>query len=138
MYLPAAGDDSPVQKISDVIEGRESRLFRETPAGFAYGDDHASKRYAEALAGLGLKPGDGVGALGLLRMLGLRNYASIVNMEAAVAQNQPAGAVELIHQAEVVRRDHHRRPRFVEFGEEPQQPAREAWIDIAGRLIGQQ
>jgi hypothetical protein len=73
MYLPAAGDDSPVQKISDVIEGRESRLFRETPAGFALtytGMITPSGRYAEALAGLGLKPGDGVGSSGLRRMLG--------------------------------------------------------------------
>src|SRR6202023_2016758 len=64
--------------------------------------------------------------------------ASIVNMEAAIAQNQPAGAVELIHQAEIVRRDHHGRPGFVEFGEQTQHPARETWIDIAGRLVGEQ
>jgi hypothetical protein len=59
MYLPAAGDNSPVQKISDGIEGRESRLFRETPAGFALTYTWMitlSGRYTEALAGLGLSP----------------------------------------------------------------------------------
>src|SRR6202040_1595446 len=75
--------------------------------------------------------------LGRARPKQCSSPASIVNMEAAVAQNQPAGAVELVHQAEIVRRDHHRRPRFVEFGKEPQKPARETWIDVAGRLVGQ-
>jgi hypothetical protein len=44
------------KKISDAIEGRESRLFRETPAGFALaytGMIKLSGRYAEALAELG-------------------------------------------------------------------------------------
>ncbi|PNE11864.1 MAG: hypothetical protein CR217_06685 [Beijerinckiaceae bacterium] len=65
------------KKISDAIEGRESRLFRETPAGFALTYTEMitlSGRYAEALAGLGLKPGESVGALGLRRMLGLGSY----------------------------------------------------------------
>jgi malonyl-CoA/methylmalonyl-CoA synthetase len=53
------------QKIRDAIEGRESLLFLETPAGFALtyaGMIALSGRYAEALAGLGLKPGDRVAA----------------------------------------------------------------------------
>ena len=64
--------------------------------------------------------------------------ASIVNMKAAVAKDEPAGAVELVHQGEIMGRDHHRRSRFVELGEKPQQPSRQARIDIAGRLVGEQ
>jgi acyl-coenzyme A synthetase/AMP-(fatty) acid ligase len=53
------------QKIRAAVEGRESRLFLETPAGFAltYAEMITlSGRYAEALAELGLKPGDRVAA----------------------------------------------------------------------------
>src|SRR5580704_12442257 len=53
------------QKIRAAVEGRESRLFLETPAGFALtyaGLITLSGRYAEALAELGLKPGDRVAA----------------------------------------------------------------------------
>ena len=48
------------KKIRDAVEGRESRLFLETPAGFA--GITLSGRYAEALAELRLKPGDRVAA----------------------------------------------------------------------------
>lgn len=64
MYLPAAHDESPI-KIWVAIEGPESRLFLETPNGFAVnyaGMITLSGRYAEALGELGLKPGDRVAA----------------------------------------------------------------------------
>lgn len=53
------------QKIRDANEGQASRLFLETPAGFAltYAEMIAlSGRYAQALAAFGLKPGDRVAA----------------------------------------------------------------------------
>ena len=53
------------QKIRDAVERQESRLFLETPAGIALtyaGMITLSGRYAEALAELGLKPGDRVAA----------------------------------------------------------------------------
>ncbi len=53
------------KKIRDAIDGRENRVFLETPAGIALtyaGMITLSGRYAEALAGLGLKPGDRVAA----------------------------------------------------------------------------
>jgi hypothetical protein len=40
MYRPAADGESLFKKIRDAIEGRESRLFLETPAGLR-GDDQA-------------------------------------------------------------------------------------------------
>jgi hypothetical protein len=51
------------EKIRAAIEGRESRLFLETPAGLRLnlrGNDHAFGQYAEALSKLRLKPGDRV------------------------------------------------------------------------------
>jgi hypothetical protein len=65
MDLPAADDESPVKKIRNAVKGRENQLFPETPAGFALtyaGVMTLSGRYAEALAELGLKPGDRVAA----------------------------------------------------------------------------
>ena len=51
--------------------------------------------------------------------------ASIVNMQAAVAKDEPPGAVELIHQSKIMGRDHNGGSRFVQFGEKPQEPARQ-------------
>ena len=55
-----------------------------------------------------------------------------------VADDQPARVAELVHQRQVVGGDHHRRAGFVQFDEQPEQPAGEAGVDVAGRLVGQQ
>src|SRR5581483_7214157 len=62
---------------------------------------------------------------------------SLVDMQPAFVQHQTARVV-LVHQGDVVRRDHHRRPRFVELDEQAQEPLRKARIDVAGRLVGEQ
>src|SRR5947209_3462375 len=64
--------------------------------------------------------------------------ASIENVQAAVAEDKPARVLELIHQREIVRRDDDGRAGLVELDEEPQEPARQRRIDIAGRLVGEQ
>jgi hypothetical protein len=59
-------------------------------------------------------------------------------MEAAVAKDETPGAIELVHQGEIMGRDHDGCSGFVELGEEPQQPACQTRIDISGRLVGEQ
>jgi hypothetical protein len=70
MYLPAADDESPVQKnqrrdrrARESAVSRNPGWLRLTWAGMMT----LSGRYAEALTELGLKPGDRAGALGLRR-----------------------------------------------------------------------
>src|SRR5436190_17576348 len=63
--------------------------------------------------------------------------ASIVDMQPAVMQDQAAGIV-LIHQRDVVGGDDDRGTGFVELDEQPKQTLRQARIDIAGRLVGEQ
>jgi hypothetical protein len=59
-------------------------------------------------------------------------------VQVAVGQNQPFGAVELIHQAKVVGGDDDRGAGLVQFHEQTQQAARQCRIDVAGRLVGEQ
>ena len=63
---------------------------------------------------------------------------SVEDRQFAVADDQPAGEAELIHELEIMGRDDHRGAEPVEFDEQPEQPARQARIDIAGRLVGEQ
>jgi len=65
MYLPAADDQSPVQKNPRCDRRAREPAFSRNPGWHRLnlrGHDHASGRYAEALAELGLKPGDRVAA----------------------------------------------------------------------------
>src|SRR5471032_2275574 len=62
---------------------------------------------------------------------------SIIDVQTPLMQHQPARIV-LVHQRDVVGGDHYRGSGFVEFDEQPQQPLRQAGIDVAGRLVGEQ
>src|SRR5664279_3783143 len=55
---------------------------------------------------------------------------SIIDVQTPLMQHQPARIV-LIHQRDVVGGDHHRSSGFVEFDEQPQQPLRQAGIDLS-------
>ena len=80
----------------------------------------------------------GAGA-GSLRIVGRAHCEfAIEDLQPPVADDEPTRLAELIHQAEIVRRDDDRRAGLVEFDEQAQQPARKARIDIAGRLVRQQ
>src|SRR5215470_10268001 len=59
--------------------------------------------------------------------------ASVVDMQAALVQHEPAGIV-LVHQRDVVGGDHHRRAGLVELDEQAQQTLRQVGIDVAGGL----
>src|SRR5688500_15402057 len=63
--------------------------------------------------------------------------ASIVHVQPALVQDETPRVV-LVHQADVVSRDHHRGSGLVELNEQPQQTLREVRIDVAGRLVGEQ
>ena len=54
-----------------------------------------------------------------------------------VVQHQ-AGRVIQIHQGDIVGGDHHRRAGLVQLDQQPQQTPRQARIDVAGRLVGEQ
>jgi hypothetical protein len=49
-----------------------------------------------------------------------------------------AARVKLIHQCDVVCRDDHGGARPVELDEQPEQPLRKFWVDIAGRFVRKQ
>src|SRR5215207_5161925 len=61
----------------------------------------------------------------------------LIDMQPAVAEDQPAG-VDLVHEAEVVGGDDNRGAEPVELDEQAQQPPPQRRIDVAGRLVGQQ
>src|SRR5712692_10798458 len=62
---------------------------------------------------------------------------SIVDMQPTLVQHETT-RVELVHQGDVVGRDHDRGTRFVELDEQAQQALRQIGIDVAGRLVGEQ
>src|SRR5262249_32371533 len=86
------------------------------------------------------RPGSGAGAI-RLSARGLSNdrsvMALVVDMHAPLMQHK-APRVILIHQPDVVGGDHDRGARSVELDEQPQQPLRQRWVDVAGRLVRQQ
>src|SRR5690606_3299163 len=59
----------------------------------------------------------------------------IIDLEMAVIQHQTP-RVELVHESDVMGGDHHRGAQPVQLDEEPEEPAGEGGIDIAGRLVG--
>src|SRR3984885_1070748 len=61
----------------------------------------------------------------------------VVDMQSSFMQHQAAG-IELVHQGDIVGGDDHRRARFVELDEQPQQALTEIGIDVAGGLVGEQ
>src|SRR5262249_57843450 len=61
----------------------------------------------------------------------------LIDMQTPLMQHE-AARVKLIHQCDVVRRDNHGGARAVELDEQPEQPLRKIWIDIAGRLVRKQ
>src|SRR5262249_10226409 len=62
---------------------------------------------------------------------------SVVDMEPSFVKLEPAGIV-LVHQPDIVGRDHDRGPRLVQLDEQAQQALRQIWIDVAGGLVGEQ
>src|SRR5580700_11132720 len=60
-----------------------------------------------------------------------------VDMQSSFMQHE-AARIELVHQGDIVSGDDHRRARFVELDEQPQQALTEIGIDVAGGLIGKQ
>src|SRR5438132_6842081 len=62
---------------------------------------------------------------------------SIVDMQPTLVQHETT-RVELVHQGDVVGRDHDRGTRFVELDEKAQQALRQIGIDVACRLVGEQ
>src|ERR1700685_2115651 len=61
----------------------------------------------------------------------------VVDMQPSFMEHQ-AARIELVHQGDIVGGDDHRRARFVELDEQPQQALTEIGIDVAGGLIGEQ
>src|SRR5258707_6429592 len=61
----------------------------------------------------------------------------LIDMQPSLMQHQPA-RIKLIHQRDVVGRDHNRGARLVQFDEQPQQSPPQGRIDVAGRLVRQQ
>ncbi len=78
-----------------------------------------------------------VGRLGCALLRCASHAISVVKVQAS-AMKHKAARVKLIHQADVMGRDHNRRAGFVQLLEQMQQPLAEAWIDIARRLIRKQ
>src|SRR5689334_9361365 len=58
--------------------------------------------------------------------------ASFIVVQPPFVQHQPPG-IELIHQRDVVRSDHHRRSRPVELDEQPQQTLGQRRVHVASR-----
>ena len=73
------------------------------------------------------------GGAGAARVFGSR---SLIDMQPPLGQHETARRLVLVHEIEVMRRDHDRRAGFVQLHEEAQQAAREGRIDIARRLVG--
>src|SRR4051794_21779590 len=71
------------------------------------------------------------------RLCTSRSLASVIDMQAALVQHEPTG-VDLIHQRDVVGGDHHCGAGPVQLDEQAQQALRQAGIDVAGRLVGEQ
>src|ERR1700712_900438 len=64
-----------------------------------------------------------------------RSFAVLlIEVDPALMQHHPPRVV-LVHQRDVMGRDDHRGARLVQLDEQPQQPASQRRIDIAGRLI---
>src|ERR1700729_1300406 len=61
----------------------------------------------------------------------------VVDMQSSFMQHQ-AARIEFVHQGDIVGGDDHRRARFVELDEQPQQALTEIGIDVSGGLIGEQ
>src|SRR5262249_34887728 len=61
----------------------------------------------------------------------------LVDVHPPLVQHEAARVV-LVHQRDIVRRDHDRGARLVELDEQAQQPLRERRIDVAGRLVGEE
>src|SRR5215204_4713391 len=65
------------------------------------------------------------------------SIALLVEVQVPVRQDEAAD-VELIHEAEVMGRDDDRGAEPVQLDEQPQQPARQRRVDVAGRLVGEE
>src|SRR5690606_3556188 len=63
--------------------------------------------------------------------------SSVMDFQPSARQHH-AARIDLVHQGQVVRGDHHGGAEPVELEEKPQQAARQRRIDIAGRLVGKQ
>src|SRR5580704_11204506 len=74
----------------------------------------------------------------------MSSHGSIMDSIGLVVDMQPsfmeheAARIELVHQGDIVGGDDHRRARFVELDEQPQQALTEIGIDVAGGLVGEQ
>src|SRR5215813_13401856 len=62
---------------------------------------------------------------------GLSIILSVVDMHPAFVQHEPPRVI-LIHQRDVVGRDHDRRARLVELDEQPQQALRQRRVEVSG------
>src|SRR6266852_910307 len=128
---PAAARSSMTAPM--VIEARNVMMamtaISARPAMVAFGTIGASKRGSGMSAALAApSPGSGPSAPMPL---------SIIDMQPTLVQHEPAGIV-LIHQRDIVGGEQHRRAGFVELDEQAQQPLGMIWIDVAGRLVGEQ
>src|SRR5262245_55781328 len=63
--------------------------------------------------------------------------SSFIDMNSSFVQHQPARVV-LVHERDIVRGDDDRGTGLVELDKQSQQALREARIDVAGRLVGEQ
>src|SRR6195256_6910595 len=61
----------------------------------------------------------------------------LIDMQPSLMQHQPPRLI-LIHQRDVVGRDDDSGAGFVQLDEQPQQPAPQRRVDVAGRLVRQQ
>src|SRR5579871_2761562 len=68
---------------------------------------------------------------------GLCSSTLLIDVQTPLVQHQPARII-LIHQRDVVRCNHDRGARLVQFDEEPQEAPAQRRVDIAGRLAGEQ
>ena len=64
--------------------------------------------------------------------------ALFINLQPSFTEHEAACETELIHQAEIMRRNDDRGSGFVQFNEEAKQAAGKAWVDVSGRLVGDQ
>src|SRR5207248_5314845 len=67
----------------------------------------------------------------------MRGTGSLVNVEPAFMQHQPAG-IEQVHQGDIMGCDNDRGTRLVQLDEQAQQATRQHWVDVAGRFVGKQ